>query len=680
MLATIHFLHPEFLYGLFILCIPIILHFFSFKKYKKVYFSNFTFLQALQQQRKNSSKLKNFLLLALRLLALASIVIAFAYPYFTPRLSETAPKEKPQIIIYIDNSFSMSNMGAHGSLLEEAKKHLFDILNTYPLGTRFMLLTNDHNSVPALNRDEIINQMAALKTTSSIKKLSEIFKECREISGENPATLFLLSDFQQINCDFQQIKPDTLTHPVFLMLQPENTNNLYIQDVTFGQLFHQKNRNDQIHITLVNTADKEYTNVPVNLTINGKKKSVSKANLSPQSTYNLQLNYLNNENGFYKGLIEITDFPVLFDNKFYFSYKVDNQIPVLCIEQDRHLPFFGKLFADSTTFNLEYKKIQQTANLNFKTYKLIILDRISTSSSGLESALENYLKEGGNLLILPGPQSSVNQLNHFLKKLQAPVYSQADSNLIISDIEKQSSLFKDVFEKQEANSILPRASVFYQIATTPKTEKLLNDNRNNTALAAQQIGQGNLYLSAFDFDPSNSDLVYHPLFVPMMVNMAYNFNKNINNSWFLHSDQPLHINSKETNEGDRLIVRKDDQSIEFIPEIRKDFSGNQVLVNTQNLEEAGLYEVLKNEKVIDVFACNYDRNESRMQFCKASELQKYFPEAKVENLRTTQFDRNSELIKEIVLQDNNKYLSRWFILLAIAALLLEQLVWKKKLQ
>ena len=63
MLLVIHFLYPEFLYGLFALSIPIILHFFSFKKYKKIYFSNFNFLASLQQQKKNSSRLKNLLLL-----------------------------------------------------------------------------------------------------------------------------------------------------------------------------------------------------------------------------------------------------------------------------------------------------------------------------------------------------------------------------------------------------------------------------------------------------------------------------------------------------------------------------------------------------------------------------------------------------------------------------------------
>ena len=78
MLSVIQFLHPVFLYGLLLLVIPVLLHLFSLKRYKKVYFSNFNFLEALQKQKKNSSRLKNLVLLFLRLLALSCIVIAFA--------------------------------------------------------------------------------------------------------------------------------------------------------------------------------------------------------------------------------------------------------------------------------------------------------------------------------------------------------------------------------------------------------------------------------------------------------------------------------------------------------------------------------------------------------------------------------------------------------------------------
>ena len=137
------------------------------------------------------------------------------------------------------------------------------------------------------------------------------------------------------------------------------------------------------------------------------------------------MNYLNTENGFYKGTIEITDIPVVFDNKFFFSYNIQDKINILCIEQKDHLPYFEKLFSDTTAFRFNTLNINQTANLRLNEYNLVILDRIEQYSSGFGSAIENYLKEGGNVFILPGGQRTVNLLNSLLAKLHAPQFSLA---------------------------------------------------------------------------------------------------------------------------------------------------------------------------------------------------------------------------------------------------------------
>lgn len=679
MLLAIQFLHPIFLYGLFALAIPVILHLFSFRKYKKVYFSNFNFLASLQQQKKNSSKLKNLLLLFLRLLALASIVIAFATPYITPKKNTLPAEKSSKIIVYTDNSFSMSNTGTKGSLLEEAKKHLFDIINAYPAGTSFVLLTNDEAHNGTLTKDQAIALLPGIKTTANAKKISEILKEAREIAAGQHSTLFAISDFQKKNCDFQSIQPDSTLEKVFLVLSPENLNNLYVKDVAFDRAFHKKDQTDKVTITLVNASGKEYNNVPLSLTINDKKKSLNKVNIPANGEKQVEISYQNTEDGFYKGVVEISDFPVIFDNKFYFSYGINDNAAILCIEQNDHNPFFQKLFSDSTTFSCTYRKVNQTVNMNFNRYNLIILDRVSNISSGLGSALENYVQNGGNLFVIPGDKNTVAAQNRLFQQMHAPLLGSPDTSSTIATIETQAAIFRDVFEKEEKNPQLPRAKQFYHLSNPGNSEKLLIDKRGFTVLAAQTFGKGNLYLSAFDYSPDNSDMVYHPLFVPLMVNMASNMNSALNTSYFLNSDKPVILSTKITPDNSRLRVVNTERNFEFIPEFRKDFSGNLILTNAKEIRDAGLYEVEQDGNLVDVLAYNYNRDESQMEFCSEEVLRKQFPEARIENIKSTQLDRNSELVKEIVLEDNNKYLTFWFLLLAIITLLLEQAVWKKRL-
>lgn len=679
MLLAIHFLHPLFLYGLFALAIPIILHLFCFRKYKKVYFSNFNFLASLQQQKKNSSKLKNLLLLFLRLTVLASLVFAFATPYIKPNKNTLPVEKSSKIIIYTDNSFSMSNTGTKGSLLEEAKKHLFDIIDTYPAGTSFVLLTNDEANSSTLTKDQAIGVLPGIKTTANSKKISEILKEVHEIAAGQHSTLFMISDFQKKNCDFQSIRPDSTLEKVLLVLTPENLNNLYIKKVTFDQAFHKKNQTDKVAITLVNASGKEYNNVPLSLTVNGKKKSLNKVNIPANGEKQVEINYQNTEDGFYKGVVEISDFPVIFDNKFYFSYGIDDKAAILCIEQNSHNPYFQKLFSDSTTFSCSYRNVNQTVNMNFNRYHLIILDRVGTISSGLRGALENYVQNGGNLFMIPGDENTVIAQNRILQQIHAPLLGSPDTNSTIATIETQAAIFRDVFEKEEKNPQLPKAKQFYRLMNLENSEKLLVDKKGFTVLAAQTFGKGNIYLSAFDYSPENSDMVFHPLFVPLMVNMASNMNSALNTSYFLNSDKPVILSNKIVPEQTQLRITDADRTFEFIPEPRRDFSGNLILTNAKEIRNAGLYDVEQDGKIVDVLAYNYNRDESQMEFCAEEILREQFPDARIENIKSTQLGRNSELIKEIVLEDNNRYLTFWFLLLAIAALLLEQLVWKKRL-
>ncbi|MFN7100032.1 MAG: BatA domain-containing protein, partial [Flavobacterium sp.] len=134
-----HFKHPEFLYFLFLLLIPIVVHLFQLRRFKKEYFTNVRFLQALSIQSRKSSTLKKWLLLACRCLLLTALILAFAQPFFESKDSKNANNE---LYIILDNSYSMQAKGKKGELLKRAVQ---DLLEHAPEQTTFSLLTNTEN-------------------------------------------------------------------------------------------------------------------------------------------------------------------------------------------------------------------------------------------------------------------------------------------------------------------------------------------------------------------------------------------------------------------------------------------------------------------------------------------------------------------------------------------------------
>ena len=133
------FKNPEILYFLFFLIIPIIVHLFQLRRFKKQYFSNVAFLRELSVQTRKSSRIKKWLLLATRLLLLAAAIIAFSQPYFPENDKFAASRE---LYVILDNSFSMQAKGSKGELLRRAVE---DILEHAPQNRQLSVLTNSES-------------------------------------------------------------------------------------------------------------------------------------------------------------------------------------------------------------------------------------------------------------------------------------------------------------------------------------------------------------------------------------------------------------------------------------------------------------------------------------------------------------------------------------------------------
>jgi hypothetical protein len=116
----VKFVNPYFLFALLLIAIPIIVHLFNFRKFKKVYFTNVKFLQELKQVTKKKAKLKHILVLISRILVIIFLVFSFAQPYI-PVDGSKIRKGQNFVSVYIDNSFSMNTVSANGTLLQDAK-------------------------------------------------------------------------------------------------------------------------------------------------------------------------------------------------------------------------------------------------------------------------------------------------------------------------------------------------------------------------------------------------------------------------------------------------------------------------------------------------------------------------------------------------------------------------------
>ena len=313
------FVFPTFLYALFAILIPVIIHLFNFRKYKKIYFTNVKFLRELKQESQSKSRLKEILILISRVLAISALVFAFAQPVLVNETTKIKTGNKA-IGIYIDNSFSMEGVNKNGSLLENAKKRAKEIIGAFGNADKFMLLTNDFEGRHQRfhSKEEMNDAIDEVKISSAVKSLSSVIKRQHDFlkGGKlNDMRLFLVSDFQKPVTDFKNFPNDTLVTTALIAVNANSSDNVYIDTCWFETPVQQKGVIQKLNIRIFNKSNKAIENGTVRLSINNKQTGIASFNAEAQSKTETQLTFECKEEGFNYCSLKLDDYPITLDDE-----------------------------------------------------------------------------------------------------------------------------------------------------------------------------------------------------------------------------------------------------------------------------------------------------------------------------------------------------------------------------
>ena len=161
------FAKPELLFLLLAIIIPIIIHLFHFRKFQIEPFTNVDFLRRINIKTRKSSKLRKWLVLILRTLAVGSIIIAFSQPIKSELIDRNIENE---IIFYIDNSFSMQAKGVNGPLL----KHTVQELITSDIPSELTTVITNDNIFKNLTKKQLKNSLIGIDYSNLQLSLKEI--------------------------------------------------------------------------------------------------------------------------------------------------------------------------------------------------------------------------------------------------------------------------------------------------------------------------------------------------------------------------------------------------------------------------------------------------------------------------------------------------------------------------
>lgn len=669
---NIQFLRPELLWFLLILLVPIIIHLFNFRKYQKIYFSNILFLEKLESENKRKSNLKKILQLISRLLCFIFLVLTFSQPIITDT-DKLVLEEKlnTEYTIYIDNSFSMNIESVQGINIEAGKQKAIDLINSTVNNIKFNILSNNlENKNLHLDKEQAIKIIQEINTNAKASKLSDIIKKAKQINKYNNGIdekLIIISDFQKNTSDIDKFELDSTQKIVLIPLITKNTSNLYIDTCYFKNIEHRYQEIDTLELRIKNTSLEDFFNVPINLFINDSLKLAHSFSIKSESETIIKLKYKNTVKGIIKARLSINDYPIVYDNNLYFNYNINSNKNVLVINSGRENKYIKALYTTENNFTLRNTSTQKINDSH--KYQLIILNRINDIESDFANKLSNYIRQGGNLLLIPGDNVS-EKLNIFLRSINSPYYGKIKNNTQrISYIEQNSDIYKKTFKNLKKDALMPEVYKYYILKEDKDvlSENIWLSENNNIIMSHSKFYSGNSYVMACALNNKWTNITTHKLFVPALWNIAHSKTKNHNLYYTISKHDKVFIDNKNSKEKIIHITNKKNK-IDIIAEYKISKHQESYLNLHNQIRKASNYNLVSDGENFAACSFNYSREESDLKFHSLSDIKKLSSE-NISIISDT--DTNTNWKEELINQDNGNELWRYLLILCLLFLMLE---------
>jgi hypothetical protein len=625
-----YFLYPAFLFALLSLAIPVVIHLFNFRKYKKVYFSNVQFLKEVQEQQASRRNLKERLILASRLLALLFLVLAFARPYLPGAHNANATRQQV-ISVFVDNSYSMETLNREGSLLDEAKRRAKEIASAYNINDRFQLLTQDFEGKHQrlLSRDEFNDAVDAVRVSPQSRNLQQVISRQENLLENQTGavkSVFIISDFQK-NKNDKPVKDDSNVTVNLVQLKAGNLPNVAVDSAWLLSAVHRPGESEKLVVRLHNYATEKAEKIPLKILINGEQKALGSFSINARQVQNDTLSFSGLKPGWQRGEIQLQDNPVTFDNQFYFSFNVKQQMPVLLIDGGTANPYLKAVFASDAFFAANRVADGNVDYAALNSYPIVIVSDVKTIATGLAQQLRTYVTKGGTLVVFPSADADLANYKSFLLALNSGYPEKLiTQDVKVASINKQNAVFKNVFESFPQNPDLPSVKKYYQLSKSgAKQESLMSLATGETFWEGYSNGRGNVYVCAVPLNEDFGNLPRHALFVPILFRMALLSGHDQPLFYTLGADQNFEVPPVQTTEKQLLKLAKGNQSI--IPDVRQQ-EGSTLLYVSDQLNESGIYSLRKQDSTLATLAFNDNRAESDMSYFSAGDLEKLMPNAK----------------------------------------------------
>ena len=545
-------LNAAFLLGLAAAAVPVIIHLIHKRHSRSVDFPSLMFLRLIDLRMASRQRLRELLVLALRIAAIALFAFALAKPILRTRTASAGPRTSTTAVIIIDNSYSMGYKESGVTGLERAREKAQVVLDTLAPGDTAAIIPAA-GYVPAdaqLSRDlaGLGRRVKLLKESPSAGSLEgalDLAIKALSDSTELNKELYLISDYQLLlwkpvleGGALRNIDADVAVVDV----GASRPSNMALKSV---QIAHRPGEAGMMEIeALLHNYSAELMKARVALVLDGKTRSEKPATVPAGGDASLSFAHSAGE-GRLQGYVFLQTDGLAADNKRFFASSVGEAVRVLVVNGDPsdiwdldETYYLATALAPAASASAGKSSpvrpvVVSEAGLRrekLEDYSAVVLANVRNLDEALVSDICEYVRQGGGLVIFAGDQVKPEVYNSELRRTPdlclLPVrligtrehLSESESALTLKPVDWEHPVFsalKGVRDRGFGTTRFAKIIICEEDKGDKAVSVLARFSNGFPALIERKMGAGSILFFASTCDRDWTNMPLRPIYLPL---------------------------------------------------------------------------------------------------------------------------------------------------------------------
>ena len=488
-------------------------------------------------------KLRNLLLLATRVLLFALIVLAFARPFLPGGEAAAQAGGRRQLVILLDTSASMQANSPDGLQWTRAVAAARKELSALKVSDRAALVicsTRADLVSEFTDPSVVLKKLEAIKPSFGAARIDEGFRQVTKVlMTANPklkTEVCVISDLQRSGCD--NIGSTPLPHDVTVRIV--DLGERFMSNVAVTALKIETSDESGPQATLTSFSD-EPIRAGYRVKIDGKEAFSGSVELDAGAVTNMPLaipvlapgwhsaefvldarDSLKADDTAYATIfvpkpvhglvVETRPSPQIFTEESYFVATALHPVRGEGLSSSRFS--FEKTSIDALKTKLKPEPGQPRV-------EYVVLPGVKSLPVDLATALQEYVREGGGLMLFLGPGSSAISLARLGELLPAQIgkiesYSEVESGWHLAKYDKAATMFAAFREPNTGTLALPEFTQRFSLTPANGSSVVAHFEDGMPLIVARQVGDGRVVLVNSSADTAWNDWPKHKSFVPWL--------------------------------------------------------------------------------------------------------------------------------------------------------------------